>query len=152
MDLYRILIVDDSSEILRMLSVLLQDRYEIILAQDGIIGYQKAISYLPDLVILDITMPRMSGYQFIEQMNQVSELKNTPVIFYSAKTSAVDQAYGLKKGASAYIPKPSDPDLILEQIEKLLMNVPLQNNERPDYNQVMTHEKSGKDRNIYWTG
>jgi len=147
----RILIVDDTIDILRTLHLLLQERFEVILSPDGFSGYQKASRYLPDFIILDIMMPKMTGYQCYDQVRRLPVLKDIPVIFLSAKGTPIEQEYGLKKGAFAYIPKPFDPKGLIKTIDQMLLQHPPTPKDRPTYDQILMEEES-KDRHVYWTG
>jgi CheY-like chemotaxis protein len=146
----RILVVDDTIDILRTLHLLLGDRYEVVLANDGLSGLSKAARYLPDLIILDIMMPKMTGYQFFDQCRKNPGLKDIPIIFVSAKGTPIDQDYGMKKGASAYITKPFDPRDLLKKIEDLLIENPPVSKERIPYDKVI--EEEAKDKKVYWQG
>jgi CheY-like chemotaxis protein len=81
MEKARILIVDDTYDIVRTLELLLQDRYEVIAAPDGLVGFTRALRYLPDLIVLDIMMPKMTGYQFCDQLKKNPTLYNIPIVF-----------------------------------------------------------------------
>lgn len=124
MDKARVLIVDDTYDIVRTLELLLQDRYEVISAPDGLVGFTKALRYLPDLIVLDIMMPKMTGYQFCDQLKKNPTLYNIPIVFLSAKGTRIDQEYGIKKGAAAYVPKPFEPQILLNVIADLLQQNP----------------------------
>lgn len=150
MEKARILIVDDTPDILRTLELLLQSKYEIILAQDGLIGFAKAIKYLPDLVVLDIMMPKMTGYQFFDQFKKQPSLNDIPIVFLSAKGTPLEQDYGIKKGASAYLAKPFDPKELLVTIENLLKCNPRINKNKMPYEQVLIEE--AKEKKVSWKG
>ena len=121
MDKYRILVIDDTVDILRTIQLLLEEKYEVILAKDGLQGYQKAVIYLPDLLIMDIMMPKMSGYQLFDMIKKHPAIKDIPIVFISAKGTPIDQQYGLKKGAAAYLPKPFEPKKLFKTIDDLLI-------------------------------
>lgn len=146
----RILVVDDTIDILRTLHLLLAERFEVILANDGLSGLAKATRYLPDLIILDIMMPKMSGYQFFDQCRKYPVLKDVSIIFISAKGTPIDKDYGLKKGASAYITKPFEPRDLLKKIDDLMNENPPGPRERISYDKVI--EEEAKDKKVYWQG
>src|SRR5208283_1300875 len=133
MDKARILIIDDTYDIVRTLELLLQDRYEVITAPDGLVGLTKASRYLPDLIILDIMMPKMTGYQLCDQLKKNPALYSIPIVFLSAKGTRIDQEYGIKKGAAAYVAKPFDPPELLNVIADLLQQNPPGKKNRPNY-------------------
>ena len=85
MEKARILIVDDEPDLLRTLELLLQEQYEVLTAKDGLVGYTQALKYLPDLIILDIMMPKMTGYQFCDLLHKNPSIKDIPIIILSAK-------------------------------------------------------------------
>lgn len=137
-DKKRILIVDDEIDILRVLEILLKDQYEVIKASDGATGFTYALRYLPDLIILDIMMPKMSGYQFCDLKKNNNRLRDVPILVISAKGTLADIDFGLKKGASAYHTKPLDNTRILHTVETLLKNNPMPKTSRPSYEDALT--------------
>ncbi len=150
MDKARVLIVDDTYDIVRTLELLLQDRYEVISAPDGLVGFTKALRYLPDLIVLDIMMPKMTGYQFCDQLKKNPTLYNIPIVFLSAKGTRIDQEYGIKKGAAAYVPKPFEPQILLNVIADLLQQNPQGKKNRPNYEQILIDES--KENKVNWKG
>lgn len=108
-----ILVIDDSLINRQLISFSLEDQYHISLAEDGhsglILAKQKPH---PDLILLDILMPGMDGYQVIRRLNIIPELQDIPVIFLTAKDTKKDEAYGLKLGAVDYINKPINIELL----------------------------------------
>lgn len=141
----RVLIVDDNPDILRMLELLLSDKYEVMTAADGMAGLEKAYKYLPDLVILDIMMPKMSGYQMVDSMKKHAKMQSIPVIFLSAKGTLVEKDFGLKKGATIYITKPFDPTELQQNVEMLLKFGVVEHKERPELDKVVSEEAAKKD-------
>ncbi|MEK6659341.1 MAG: diguanylate cyclase [Campylobacterota bacterium] len=108
-----ILIVDDMAANIAILSDLLQSSYKIKIAKNG----QRALDIArgkekPDLILLDIEMPQMSGYEVCKKLKDSSDTKNIPVIFVTAKNDTTDEEYGLKLGAIDYIKKPFHPAII----------------------------------------
>lgn len=150
MEKTRILIVDDTYDIVRTLELLLQDRYEVITAPDGLIGFTKALRYLPDLIVLDIMMPKMTGYQFCDQLKKNPMLHNIAIVFLSAKGTRIDQEYGIKKGAAAYVAKPFEPQELLAVIADLLQKHPPEKRNRPSYEQILIDES--KEKKVSWKG
>lgn len=144
----RILIVDDNPDILRMLELLLIDKYEVITASDGMAGLEKAFKYQPDLAILDIMMPKMSGYQLIDSMKKHKQMQTIPVIFLSAKGTPVEKEFGLKKGATIYMTKPFDTAVLQQNVEMLLRFGSTEKKERPDIDKVVSDETAKK--NVKW--
>jgi diguanylate cyclase (GGDEF)-like protein len=108
-----ILVVDDMAANIAILSDLLKENYKIKVANSG----QRALELAhakakPDLILLDIEMPLMSGYDVCKELKASSSTKDIPIIFISAKTSANDEEYGLKLGAIDYIKKPFHPAIV----------------------------------------
>jgi len=114
-----ILFVDDDPEVRKLVSEMLQDEgYRVELAEDGIDALIPLGRNKYDLILLDISMPKMDGYQLLEKMKE--ENIDTPVIFLTARDKEEDEIKGLKLGAVAYIRKPISKDLMLLRIKKLL--------------------------------
>ncbi len=116
-----ILIVDDISANIAILSDLLQDSYKIKVAKNG----QKAIDIAnskekPDLILLDIEMPQMSGYDVCKILTGSAQTRNIPIIFVTAKDDVADEEYGLNLGAIDYIRKPFHPPIIKIRVKNHL--------------------------------
>jgi len=101
-----LLIVDDEDATLKVLTDILGSEYVLYTATDGASAIEKAQKYLPDLILLDILMPGMDGYQTFSEIKKCVELRNIPVIFITALNSDEDQVKGLTLGAADYITKP----------------------------------------------
>ena len=113
-----ILVVDDTPENLTMMSFLLKDRYKVKVANHG----QKALRIAasepqPDLILLDIMMPEMDGYEVCRQLQQDPQTRNIPIIFLTAKASVEDEEFGLGLGAVDYITKPLSPPVVLARVK-----------------------------------
>ena len=120
----RILAVDDDPLILRLLQVNLEiENYDVLLAHDGQEACEVAIAEKPDLILLDIMMPRMDGLQACKELKANPEVSDIPVVFLSAKAQQEDIDEGLALGASAYLTKPFEPDQLIEVIERLIAKV-----------------------------
>jgi DNA-binding response OmpR family regulator len=116
-----ILICDDDPVILRLLQVNLElEGYEAILAHHGEEAYSLASDRVPDLVILDIMMPRLDGYQTCEKLKADDKTKDIPVVFLSAKAQQSDIEKGRAYGVSEYLTKPFDPTELLEVVDRLV--------------------------------
>ncbi len=106
-----VLVVDDSPTIRRLVEITLErEGYRVIAAADGQEGLDRIRDELPDLVLLDITMPRMNGYQLCKTIKAEGETANIPVIMLSGKDDVADKEMGRKVGSSGYITKPFEPD------------------------------------------
>ena len=117
----RILICDDDPAILRVLQVNLEvEGYTTLLAHHGEEALEVAAREHPDLIILDIMMPRLDGYGACERLKADPELKDIPVVFLSAKAQQSDIEKGKTYGVADYLTKPFDPDVLVETIERLV--------------------------------
>ena len=108
MEKHRILIIEDNADTRRFLEAMLTKEFEVITAENGIIGIDYARNKSPDLIILDIMLPILSGYDACSLLKKDEKTKRIPVIFLSAKNSVADITQGLTTGADDYIPKPFD--------------------------------------------
>jgi diguanylate cyclase (GGDEF)-like protein len=108
-----ILVVDDDSSDLMVLSHILRPEYTIYTAKNGVSAIKKKKKYLPDLILLDILMPDMDGYEVLSALRRPKKTKNIPVIFVTGLNSTEDERKGLKLGAVDYIVKPFD-DIIVK--------------------------------------
>lgn len=108
-----ILVVDDMAANIAILSDLLKESYKVKIANNGKRALELArAKEKPDLILLDIEMPLMSGYDVCKELKASSSTKDIPIIFVSAKTSANDEEYGLNLGAIDYIKKPFHPAIV----------------------------------------
>lgn len=102
-----VLVVDDSAMVRLILKQCLKDcGFEVIEATDGIEAIAQIRSHLPDLVITDIVMPRMNGYELCRWIKSDPKTKSVPVMMCTTKNEEFDRYWGLKQGADAYIAKP----------------------------------------------
>ena len=116
----RVLICDDDPVILRLLQVNLElEGYDVLLANHGEEAYELATQELPDLIILDIMMPRLDGYQTCEKLKATPTTKDIPVVFLSAKAQHSDIELGKSYGVDEYLTKPFDPTALISVIERL---------------------------------
>jgi len=118
-----ILVVDDTPDNLSLMSALLKDTYKVKVANSG----DKALKYVqgdskPDLILLDIMMPGLSGYDVITELKAKSETRDIPVIFLTAMSAAEDEKKGLEMGAADYITKPISPPIVLARVKTQLEN------------------------------
>ncbi len=119
----KILIVDDEKDIAQLIAFRLQaHRYKTILAHDGVDGLAKAKEENPDLVILDVMMPRLNGFEVCRLLKFDAKYKNIPVIFLTSKKEDVDKAISQEVGADAYVTKPFESNELIETIGKILQS------------------------------
>jgi DNA-binding response OmpR family regulator len=118
---YKILVVDDDPYILMSLEFLMKKNgFDVMVARNGTEALELANKQLPDLVLLDIMMPDVDGYEICRYIKGSDVLKNTKVIFMSAKTKESDIKKGLKLGAALYVTKPFSTRELVKQINELL--------------------------------
>ncbi|MBL6933438.1 MAG: response regulator [Rhodospirillales bacterium] len=118
-----ILVVDDDPDILKFLVDILEDEINLSFASSGIKALQNVREHQPDLILLDVIMPKMDGFETCRQLKSDPALKNIPVIFLSASNSKEDIAEGLKLGAVDYITKPFDTDLVISKVKSQLAQI-----------------------------
>ena len=103
---HSILIIDDTPMVLRALGDMLKNEYNILIAKSGEQGFESAKKNKPSLILLDIMMPGMSGFEAIESLKSDEQTKNIPVIFVSGDVSAETKEMAYKLGALDFIEKP----------------------------------------------
>ena len=116
---YKVLAVDDEAANLMLLHEILQSDYDVIFAKNGQDAL-KRVMQKPDLIILDIMMPGMDGYEVCQRLKADPENKHIPVIFLTAKITVKDEIKGFKLGATDYITKPISPPILLKRVETQL--------------------------------
>lgn len=117
----KILIVDDEPNLLRMMGYAMhKEGYEIVVAQTGAEALNKAASLHPDLVILDVMMPDMSGLEVCQHIRANPDLETTPIILLSARTQTDDKIAGLEAGADEYVTKPVALEEMVARVRALL--------------------------------
>jgi twitching motility two-component system response regulator PilH len=116
-----VLIVDDSSALREMIAgLLIKAGMNILEAKDGAEAQQKIDASPPDLVVLDIVMPNMNGYELTRWIKSNPKTKDVPVVICSSKGEEFDRYWGMKQGADAYIAKPFRPNEMVETVKQLL--------------------------------
>jgi DNA-binding response OmpR family regulator len=117
----RILVIEDDLGALRLAQYVLQyEGYEVLTATNGLAGLKKAQSEQPDLVILDVMLPGVDGFEICHRLRAEPQTAQLPILMLSAKAQAVDLAMGLKVGADDYLSKPTDAAEIVRRVKKLL--------------------------------
>ena len=112
---FHILVVDDEERILNFLSSKLKaSGYEVLTANNGLNGLEQAQAQEPDLIVLDLLMPKMDGFEMLKELRTFSAV---PVIILTAKGADADRIKGLQLGADDYLPKPFNPDELVARIE-----------------------------------
>lgn len=117
----KILIVDDEKDILKILSHnLSKEGYRIFEANDGEEALDMAVREMPDLVILDLMLPKIDGLEVCRELKSKDKTKNIPIIMLTAKSQEVDKVLGLELGADDYITKPFSPRELLARVKAVL--------------------------------
>jgi two-component system alkaline phosphatase synthesis response regulator PhoP len=125
----KILLVDDEKDIVEFLQYNLeQEGFKVITAYDGIEALEK-MSQKPDLLILDVMMPRMNGYEVCSKIRSQDEYKNIPIVFLTAKSSEIDEVHGLDIGANDFIQKPISPKKLIARVRSNLRRIEANQNE-----------------------
>lgn len=116
-----ILVVDDSpTEIHILKGIIEKGGYSVISAGDGESGIEEAKSSRPDLILMDVVMPGLNGFQATRQLNRAPETADIPVILVTTKDQETDRAWGLRQGAKEYVVKPVTPEELLKKIKSVL--------------------------------
>jgi twitching motility two-component system response regulator PilH len=115
-----ILIVDDSpTERLALSELLVQNGYRVITAENGGDGVEKARAQLPNLIIMDVVMPGVNGYQATRTLTRDETTRHIPIFICTSKGQETDRIWGLRQGAADYLVKPVDTDELLSKIAAL---------------------------------
>lgn len=117
----RILIVDDSpTETFAFTTALKESGYDVLTAVNGEEGVKTALREKPDLVLMDIVMPGLNGFQATRQLTRNPETSHIPVVIVTTKDQETDRVWGARQGAKGYLVKPVDKKLLLSTVEQLL--------------------------------
>ena len=119
-DRFRVVAVDDDKDVLELIEMTLGSEYEVVTVRDAAEACEILDISEPDAVIVDIMMPRVTGYRIVEHMKQSPRLQNRVVIFLSAKDTPRDIKYGYKVGANLYLTKPFQPERLSRALKTLL--------------------------------
>lgn len=117
-----ILIIEDTPDVNQYLISLLEPLYHVESAVDGKEGFAKAVELIPDLIISDIMMPEMDGFELCKRVKANNLTATVPVILLTAKSSSQYKLMGIQTGADDYISKPFDPDYLIEKVRILLLS------------------------------
>ena len=117
----KVLIVDDEADIIEILQFVLEAQgYECITALDGEEGLKLAREISPDLIILDVMMPKMNGYKICRLLKFDEKYKNIPILMVTARAQDKDKEIGEETGANEYITKPFQVDYVIEKVKSYL--------------------------------
>jgi len=117
----KILVVDDEVELVGMVKFRLEtNNYLVLTAYDGQEALEKARKEKPDLIILDLMLPKMDGYKVCGMLKHDMRYSKIPIILFTARAQESDEKLGLECGANAYVTKPFEPQELLAKIKELL--------------------------------
>ena len=117
----RILLVDDEPSIVKMVGKRLEvEGFDVLIAMGGQEGLTKAQAEHPDLIILDLMLPKLNGYEVCTMLKQDTRYQKTPIVLFTAKAQDKDEKLGMECGANAYVRKPFRAQELLEKIRGLL--------------------------------
>lgn len=117
---YTVLVVEDNSAVASYIGSLLHDKYNVCYADDGQMGLEKARRLQPDLIITDVMMPKMDGYQLCQAIRADGAIAHIPIVIVTARITDADRVMGLDAGADAYLTKPFNSEVLLLRVERLL--------------------------------
>lgn len=121
MDKKKILVVDDEKDLVEAVKFRLEaNNYEVIQAYDGQEALVQARKLKPDLIILDLMLPKIDGYKVCRMLKFDERYKKIPIIMFTARAQESDKKLGEEVGADAYITKPFEPEVLLSKIKELL--------------------------------
>ena len=117
----KILLVDDSETILMMEQMILQKEfYEVVIARDGKEGIAKAVETKPDLILMDVVMPEMNGFEAVKRLRQREETKSVPIVMVTTEAEMESMEAGYVSGCNDYVVKPIDRLELLAKVKNLL--------------------------------
>jgi DNA-binding response OmpR family regulator len=117
----RILIIEDDPATSRLVEYSLRHAgYDVLRAANGLEGIRKALTEAPDLVILDVMLPGLDGFEICHRLKSDAATTRLPILMFSAKAQEIDKTTGLKVGADEYLTKPAAPAEIISRVQKLL--------------------------------
>jgi len=120
MPIKKILVVDDSpTERHVMVELLTKNGYQVVTAESGEEGVTKAKAEKPDLIIMDVVMPGLNGYQATRTLTRDDDTKNIPVLMCTSKGQETDKIWGLRQGAVDYLVMPLNPEELLKRVAAL---------------------------------
>jgi len=117
----RILVVDDEEDIVALVRIRLEaEGYEVLVASDGQQALDTARKEMPNLIILDLMLPKIDGYKVCRMLKFDERYKKIPIILFTARSQSSDKDLGMEVGADVYLTKPFDPKVLLDSIKRLL--------------------------------
>ena len=134
-----ILVVDDEPDLVELIQYALEgEGFTVLTAGDGVEGLATAEAERPDLVVIDVMMPRMDGIELTAQIRERGALRLTPILMLTARTDERDEIAGLEAGADDYLPKPVSPSRLVSRVKALLRRV--EREDEATTSQVRVHD------------
>ncbi len=115
-----VLLVEDNADVARYTGACLEGEYRLVYARDGREGIDKAFQFIPDLIVSDVMMPRVDGFELLEQLKADPRTSHIPILLLTAKADVESKLKGLQAGAEAYLPKPFMPEELEIRLQSLL--------------------------------
>jgi two-component system alkaline phosphatase synthesis response regulator PhoP/two-component system response regulator VicR len=120
----KILVVDDERHIVRLVEVnLTRAGYDVVSAYDGVEALEKVEEDMPDMIVLDVMMPRMDGFEVLKNLQADPKYKDIPVIMLTAKAQDADIFKGWQSGVSSYLTKPFNPKELLVFVQRIFQSL-----------------------------
>ena len=117
----RVLIIDDSpTETYKLTTMLEKSGHVVLTAENGEAGVAMAVKERPDLVLMDVVMPGLNGFQATRQLSKLPETAHIPVIIVTTKDQQTDRVWGMHQGAKAYLSKPITPDVLMSAMAEVM--------------------------------
>ena len=116
----KVLVADDDSRMVRLLSMTLPAEYDVSQALDGEEAVRVAEELIPDLILLDVNMPGLDGFEVLRRVKQLPALRHTKIVMVTARSDEADRFLGVSLGADEYLTKPFSPLELLERVTQLL--------------------------------
>jgi len=115
-----ILVADDEPHIIELIQLILGSRYKLVCVENGEQAMEQLVKIRPDLILLDVMMPKVNGFEICEKLKGDKKTSNIKIAMLSAMTQERDIMKGLKLGADYYLTKPFDPITLEEQVSKMI--------------------------------
>jgi len=143
----KIVIIDDDIDTLRLIKLVLKkEGYQVIAANDGKKGLQKISQESPDLILLDVMMPEMDGYEVARRLRRDPLMAKVPILMFTAKSQVNDKETGFQAGADDYLTKPTRPEELQAHVKKLLSLTDKRESNQPEQREELAPALSKSQR------
>ncbi len=117
----KVLVVDDSpTEVHIFTTALTNEGYQVVVATNGLEGVEKALEEVPDLILMDVVMPSLNGFQATRKIHRNAATKHIPIVIVTTKDQDTDREWGMRQGATDYLVKPVDVEQLLGKVRELV--------------------------------